>query len=118
MASARDTSGHDPGDESDWRYSYVYDGNSEEKCPFCGDLLCFSRAWCTPVLRSDLYGMIYDAAVLRPDARSYDESLTSCDSKKCRDKARELARRLSIPAYERAVKRRHAYYMKTGERIR
>lgn len=118
MATARDTSEHDPGDESDWRYSYVYNGNCEEQCPFCGDLLALSRAWCTPVLRSDLYVSAEFTRAPRPHEKTYDEILTCCDSKKCREKAQHLARRLAIPACERAVRRRHAYYMKTGERIR
>jgi hypothetical protein len=118
MATARDRSDHDPGDEDDWRYCYVHDGNCEEQCPFCGELLKLSRAWCVPVLTEERFTrQSFEAAAL-DNSPSYYETITLCDRGACRDKAKALARRLGIPANERAVRRRHDYYMKTGERIR
>lgn len=116
MVTWRDTSDHDPGDENDWRYCYVHDGNCEEQCPFCGELMCFSTAWCVPVPRPDRFEYPeFDAthpAKLDPSYKIYDETLTCCDRGACRDKAKKLANRLGIPAYERVQRREFDLYMK------
>lgn len=114
MATVRDSSNHDPGDEHVTRYR-EYDN---EDCPFCDLKLRLSQSWCTPVLSHDYYSARFYAEPLSPSRGPCAETITTCADPKCRAKAGLLAARLAIPADERAMRRRHAYYMKTGEKIR
>lgn len=80
MASWRDTTDHDPGDESDGLSDFEYAFADCPRCPFCDDDYKFAAAYCTPVFR---YGYKGHKTIV--------DVINTCDAKSCLRIAGDLA---------------------------
>ncbi len=87
MATFRDTTNHDPGDESDSRFAW-------DVCPHCGIAYSGWKGYVTPVLSSVLSSVlnVVEASVFDEIC---DEVLKCCGHTHCIVKDRELAKKLA-----------------------